>query len=143
MIYPQSIVYALEAIGYLATLDPDEVAKTKDIANRLHIPEHFLGKVLTKLVKRKFVKSIKGPSGGFKLNSNTRSISVYRILASLDGLSALEDNCVMGLKECSSEHPCVLHDLWKEFKEKAIGKTQSVTIAGLSDILMAKHVLKS
>lgn len=138
MIYPQSIVYALEALGYLASLEPNETEKVKHMAKSLKMPEHFLGKVLTELVKKKFITSTKGPSGGFKLSPNTKNITIFRLLASLDGLTVLEDNCIMGLKECSNKTPCSLHDILKKFREEAIQKMEEVTLADFSNLVMVK-----
>lgn len=142
MIYPQSIVYALEALGLLAALEPDRSIKVKEIAKSLDIPEHYLGKVLTLLVRKKFVSSNKGPTGGFQLSPKTRNMTVYRLLASLDGLIALEDNCVMGLKKCSNETPCLLHESWLAFKQDATVKFQTLTLEDLSKIIMMKYNLQ-
>jgi len=138
LIYSQSTVYAVEALGYIASLPQGEAVKAKDIATLLDIPEHFLGKVLSQLVKKKFINSTKGPTGGFTLLVNPDSITLYRILASLDALSNLEDECVMGLKECSNVHPCAFHTHWVQFREEAIVRAQKLTLAELSEIVMAK-----
>jgi Rrf2 family protein len=138
LIYSQSTVYAVEALGYMTSLPAGKAVKAKDIAARLNIPEHFLGKVLSQLVKKKFISSTKGPTGGFSLLVNPSSITLYRILASLDALANLEDECVMGLKECSNEHPCAFHDRWTVFREEAIARAQRLTLTELSEIVMAK-----
>ncbi len=122
----------------MASLPSGEAVKAKNIAARLSIPEHFLGKVLSQLVKKKFIASTKGPTGGFTLLVNPSSITLYRILASLDALSNLEDECVMGLKECSNIHPCAFHDRWITFREEAITRAQKLTLTELSEIVMAK-----
>ena len=138
MIYSQSTVYAVEALGYIASLPQGEAVKAKDIDALVNIPEHFLGKVLSQLVKKKFISSTKGPTGGFTLLVNPNSITLYRILASLDALSNLEDECVMGLKECSNVHPCAFHENWIKFREEAIIRAQKLTLTELSEIVMAK-----
>ncbi len=142
MIYPQSVVYAIEALGYLVSLPQDTSAKAKEISTALNIPEHFLGKVLTELVKKKFVASTKGPSGGFRLNVDPTKVTLYRVLAALDGLSRLEDDCVMGLDTCTSDAPCALHDQWQTFKETAVYKAQQLPLSELSKIVMAKTILQ-
>jgi Rrf2 family protein len=93
---------------------------------------------MTELVKKQFVVSSKGPSGGFKLAVTPESISLYRILAVLGGLSNLEDSCVMGLSQCTKEMPCALHDLWTDFREKTISKTQKLTLQEFSQTFTNK-----
>lgn len=138
MIYPQSVVYAIEALGYLVSLPKDKSAKAKEISTILSIPEHFLGKVLTELVKKKLVASTKGPMGGFRLNVDPTKVTLYRVLAVLNGLSRLEDECVMGHEHCSDDLPCALHDPWQTFKEAAVHKAQQLPLSELSQIVLAR-----
>lgn len=138
MIYSQSTVYALEALGYIASLPPRTIVNVRDIATKLKIPEHFLGKVLSQLVKKKFISSTKGPTGGFTLNADPEKVTIYRILASLDSLEGIEDDCVMGLQSCTPERPCPLHDNWVKFRDEAVPRIQKLTLAQLSENVMAK-----
>ena len=128
MIYHRQIAYSLKALGYLASRSNNKYVKVKELADALSIPRHFLGKVLTDLVKRELVTSTKGPSGGFRLAVNAESISLYRILGILGGLTKLESSCIMGMGECTAHDPCALHKLWSEFREKAVSETQKLTL---------------
>ena len=138
MIYHRQIVYSLEALGYLASRTDNKQVNVKELAEELHIPRHFLGKVLTELVKRELVTSTKGPSGGFRLAVSAESISLYRILAVLGGLTKLESTCIMGMGDCTAHDPCVLHELWLEFREKAVSKTQKLTLEEFSQTFTNK-----
>ncbi len=139
MIYPRQVVYSLEALGYLASLESNRTIKVKDLALNLNIPRHYLGKVLTELEKKRLVTSTKGPSGGFTLAVNPASITLYRILAALNGLEKLEDACVMGLGRCHSDRPCALHDIWAQFKNSTIVRTQKLTLEEFSSRLFKKE----
>jgi Rrf2 family iron-sulfur cluster assembly transcriptional regulator len=138
MIYPRQTIYSLEALGYMATQPVGKSIKVRELAEKLNIPRHFLGKVLTELVKKRFVSSTKGPSGGFVLAVNPADVTVYRILSELEALTKIESNCVMGLTECDREHPCVLHAQWKVFKENAVDRTQELTLYDFSKSLSEK-----
>lgn len=138
MIYSQSTVYSIEALGFLASLPAGKSVKVKELASALSIPEHFLGKILSLLVKKKFIKSSKGPTGGFTLAVDPENMTLYRILATLDSLTNLEDECVMGLNECSEKNPCALHEIWIKFKTDAILTAQKLTLKELSQIVIAK-----
>ncbi len=138
MIYHKQIVYSLEALGYLASRPNNKHVNVKELAEELHIPRHFLGKVLTELVKRELVTSTKGPSGGFRLAVNAESTSLYRILAVLGGLTKLESTCIMGTGACKANDPCALHELWLEFREKAVSKTQKLTLEEFSQTFTNK-----
>lgn len=138
MIYPRQVVYSLEALSFLASLQTKRAVKVKDLAENLAIPRHYLGKVLTELEKKRLVTSSRGPSGGFTLAVNPDSVTLYRILAALNGLEKLEDSCVMGMGRCNGERPCVLHDLWTQFKDDTILRTQEMTLEEFSLRLFKK-----
>lgn len=139
MIYPRQVVYSLEALSYLASLETKRTVKVKDLAKNLDIPRHYLGKVLTELEKKRLVTSSKGPSGGFTLAVTPNSVTLYKILAALNGLEKLEDSCVMGIGRCHTDNPCVLHDLWSQFKDDTIRRTQDMTLGEFSDRLYHKR----
>ena len=138
MIYPRQTVYSLEALGYMATQPLGKSIKVKELAGKLDIPRHFLGKILTELVKKHFLSSTKGPAGGFVLAVNPENITIYRVLAELGALSKLEDSCIMGLSECNCQAPCAFHNIWAEFKESAVLKTQKLTLEKFSKTFVRK-----
>jgi Rrf2 family protein len=138
LIYPQSTSYAIEALAFIAGLDPGTPVKTRQLSDILKIPEQYLGKVMTQLVKKKYISSAKGPTGGFVLTVDPGKITLYRVMASLDSLTPLEEDCVMGLGKCSAETPCAFHDRWTKFKEQVILEAQQFTLFDLSKILLNK-----
>lgn len=138
MIYPRQVVYSLEALSYLASLEIRRTVKVKDLAKNLDIPRHYLAKVLTELEKKRLVTSTKGPCGGFTLAVNPANITLYRILAALNGLEELEDSCVMCLDSCNSDRPCVLHNVWTQFKDDTILRIQKLTLEEFSSCLFKK-----
>ena len=138
MLYPQSTAYAIEALGLLAALPPGKSIKVRELAQQLDIPEQYLAKVLSQLVRKKFVNSTKGPTGGFSLAVEPANVTLYRIMAALDSLSKLEDECCMGLRVCSPVTPCAFHDHWLKFKEQVIAKAQQLTLADLSRLVVGK-----
>jgi len=138
LIYPQATSYAIEALAFLAGLDSGTPVKTRQLSEILKIPEQYLGKVMTQLVKKKYISSSKGPTGGFELIINPEKITLYRVMASLDSLTPLEEDCVMGLGKCSSETPCAFHDRWTKFKEQVVSEAQLLTLRDLSKILLNK-----
>lgn len=93
---------------------------------------------MTQLVKKKYISSSKGPTGGFELTINPEKITLYRVMASLDSLTPLEEDCVMGLGRCSAETPCAFHDRWTKFKEQVVSEAQQLTLKDLSKILLNK-----
>ena len=133
MIYPQSVTYALEALCRLARTAPGTYLKAREISSELSIPEHFLGKVLTQLVRRGLLVSQKGPTGGVALSKPALEITVQDVLQALDVGEALEDRCVLGMNNCFDRTACPFHDRWAEFKAGVVDTARNTTLARLSE----------
>ncbi len=125
----KSCVYALRAITYVGH-NGSETHKIgiKEIGEELDLPVHFLSKILQLLVKHNIIQSTKGPNGGFYLNEYSSKTTLITIIQVIDGLSFFQ-KCGLGMKECSDQHPCPLHDdfivfregMYKMFSTKTIG----------------------
>jgi Rrf2 family transcriptional regulator, iron-sulfur cluster assembly transcription factor len=129
MIFSKSFGYALRGILYVAMMsDENRKISIDEMANRLSVPRHFLGKIMNKVVKRGILSSTKGPNGGFSLNETSLNTSLLTLVELTDGLEQF-DACVLRLRKCSEDHPCPLHfqtvayknNLLQVFSESTIG----------------------
>lgn len=77
--------YGLKAIADLATLAPGETAFVTEIATRNNIPKKFLDTILLELRNGGFLRSKKGPSGGYALSKPASEIFIGQIVRTLDG----------------------------------------------------------
>ncbi len=128
MLFSRSTEYAIRTLVYLAmNASADNRLGIKKMAQDLGFPEHFLGKVLQNLARKRIVTSSKGPHGGFYLEETAKDISILSIIEAIDGLGYF-DQCGLGLCECDEEKPCPIHknyqiykgDLYKLLAEKSI-----------------------
>jgi Rrf2 family transcriptional regulator, iron-sulfur cluster assembly transcription factor len=118
MIFSKSFGYAVRGVLYIALMqDEKRYVQVEEIAEKLAVPRHFMGKILKNLVKEGVVSSIKGPSGGFTINEQTLQFTLYRIFAITDGLDTFH-NCVLRVKECNSSSPCPMHGHMEDIKAK-------------------------
>lgn len=129
MIFSKSFGYALRGILYVSMMsDENRKIRIDEMANRLSVPRHFLGKIMNKVVKKGILNSTKGPNGGFCLNATTLDTSLITLVELTDGLEQF-DSCVIRQKKCNEEHPCPLHyqtvayrnNLFKTFSDTNIG----------------------
>ncbi|NLH81726.1 MAG: Rrf2 family transcriptional regulator [Phyllobacteriaceae bacterium] len=77
--------YGLKAMVYLARLDSGLTAQSAEIAAAEHISKKFLDAILLDLRNAGFVRSKKGPGGGYGLGRDASEITVGAIVRSLDG----------------------------------------------------------
>ena len=114
--------YGLRAVLYIALNQTDGKSIKKwidaeEIARDLKIPQHFLAKVIQKLVKAGIIYSKRGKSGGFRLRKSPEKLKLLDIVFALDGGKLLKD-CVLGLPNCSDKSPCPVHNYWRNIREE-------------------------
>lgn len=142
--FSKSCEYAIKAMIFVAQKSKDEVrVGVKDIANGIDAPEHFIAKILQDLGKKKLLNSVKGPNGGFYMDSKNLKSSISDIVKAIDGDSIYKD-CVIGLKECSEKNPCPVHFIYKDIKKNLIDMLEQNTIADFNEKLdSGKFFLKN
>lgn len=90
----------------------------RDIAEKIDSPEAFTAKILQILSKNNIIHSIKGVGGGFEIpKENMSQIKLSKIVTALDG-NRVFTGCGLGLKQCSEDHPCPVHDKFKSIRNE-------------------------
>ena len=88
------------------------------IAEKIDSPEAFTAKILQILSKNNIIRSIKGVGGGFEIpKENMSQIKLSQIVTALDG-NRVFTGCGLGLKQCSEDHPCPVHDKFKSIRNE-------------------------
>lgn len=129
--FSKSCEYGLQAILYIALhASGERRVGLQEIAENQEIPSHFLSKILQILVKQKLLSSTKGPNGGFILNRKPEDITLLEVIAAIDGLDIF-DRCGIGLKTCSDEVPCPIHNKFKFLRENIRQTLSNETLADL------------
>ena len=128
MMFSKSCEYAIKAAIHICieTKDGSRVG-IKQIAAEIDSPEAFTAKILQTLVRQGIILSSKGPGGGFYVDSDAEAIPVIKIIEAMDGKHAFE-RCGLGLKECSENHPCPIHNEFKSYSQR------------LKNLLMTKSI---
>jgi Rrf2 family transcriptional regulator, iron-sulfur cluster assembly transcription factor len=140
MIYSRSSEYAIRALVHMAELAPEEYAMVKNISAEANIPLHFLAKILQDLARDGFLKSSKGPRGGFRLQLPAEEISMLRIVEAVDGAGRY-DRCIGGSPECNDRAACGMHESWKVLRSRIIDYLGGTSIADLANALGEKRRL--
>ena len=145
MFLSKSFGYALRGILYVAVMQ-DEKRKVQidEIATKLSVPKHFLGKIMQQVVKAGLLKSTKGPYGGFCLVDETLATPVIKIVEITDGMEQFS-MCALKLKNCNGLNPCPLHYEMEELKRNFLNVFTKNTIGDLlkdskSDLLKSLAV---
>jgi Rrf2 family protein len=108
---------AIKAVIFLATkIESGDKAAVREIAEHIGASEHTVGKLLQTLVKQGVINSLKGPSGGFYLSGKQKDQPIINIVRAIDGQQIFKE-CGLGLSQCSSSHPCPIHDDYKQARD--------------------------
>ena len=138
MIYSRSAEYAIRAFVYLAQVPAGKYAMVKQIAEDSDIPSHFLAKILQQLARQGFLRSSKGPTGGFSLRYAPNDITLLQIVESIDGLADYQ-RCIGGMMECNDQMRCGMHDSWKALRSRIIEYLEGTTVEDLANALDQKR----
>jgi Rrf2 family protein len=102
--------YGLKALIHLADLPPGNTAIVADIAAANNIPKKFLDAILLELRNAGFVRSKKGPSGGYSLARSATEIIVGDAIRALDGalapIACASRNFWRPCEDCTDENAC-------------------------------------
>ncbi len=131
MFLSKSFGYALRGILYVSLVQ-DEKRKVQidEIADKLSVPKHFLGKIMQQVVKAGLLQSTKGPYGGFFITPDTLSSPLMKLVEVTDGMDLFK-LCVLKLKFCDSINPCPLHQDMEEMRDKLMKVFTNTTIGDL------------
>ncbi len=77
--------YAIKLMLDLATNDNGEPIRLKDVARRQEISEKYLEQIISVLNKAGYVKSVRGPQGGYLLQRRPEEYTVGMILRLTEG----------------------------------------------------------
>jgi Rrf2 family protein len=115
----------------LALADQDQYVTIKNIAERQEISVKYMEQIITTLNRAGFVKSIRGPQGGYKLARPPEEYTVGMILRSIEGslvpVACMEDEP----NECPRRDSCATLELWKRLYEAISSVIDNVTLADL------------
>lgn len=123
--------YALRLMLDLALNNTGEPIRIKDIAARQEISDKYLEQIISTLNKAGFVRSIRGPQGGYRLTKDPEQYTVGMILRLTEGSLApvvcLEDETNI----CERQETCATLKLWEMLNTAISDVVDHVTLADL------------
>jgi Rrf2 family protein len=122
--------YALRMMLDIA-MNNDEYSPIKTIAERQGISNKYLEQIITVLSRAGFVKSVRGPQGGYKLARPAKEYTVGMILRAIEGslvpVACMEDEP----NQCPRCDICATLDVWKQIDEAVGNIVDNITLEDL------------
>lgn len=109
----------------------NEPVQIKEIAARQDISNKYLEQIISILNKAGYVRSIRGPQGGYLLARKPEEYTVGMILRLTEGSMAPVSCLEFEENNCNRKDGCVTLLLWQKLDEAIRGVIDSVTLADL------------
>ena len=132
MILSQTSEYAIRAASYIAVHQESGPVRAKDMSSDISIPQHYLSKVLRKLVESEILAATKGHNGGFVLSKPSKKIKLLDVLEAVE-VAVPAKHCIFGWRMCNSKDPCILHHRWSSVNDAFQKWARTTTLADIQD----------
>ncbi|MDR1404702.1 MAG: RrF2 family transcriptional regulator [Candidatus Methanoplasma sp.] len=123
--------YALRCMLDISLNGSEDNVKLKDIAERQEISIKYLEQIMSALNKAGFVRSERGPSGGYRLSRPPEEYTVGMIIKLVEGdtspVSCLADD------GCKRSDTCISMILWKKLDDAVNSVLDGTTLADMMD----------
>ena len=123
--------YALRLMLDIALNDAKTPVRIKDIAERQQISDKYLEQRVSSLNKAGFVKSLRGPQGGYRLTKKPEEYTVGMILRLIEGslapVACLDDD----INNCTRADRCPTLILWEKLYDAISEVVDNITLADL------------
>jgi Rrf2 family protein len=126
--------YALKVILHLSRRYPNEPVRIEELSKRQDIPKKFLEQILILLKNGGFVRSKRGPKGGYYLAKNPANISLGEVVRYVSGTVypiACIDPAVN--QHCDFKSRCVFVPIWQKVGDQISGIIDNISFADLAE----------
>ena len=131
----QATDYAFRVVLHLAGLPLGTIVNGQTLAEKEHIPQRFLLKIMRSLARAGLVKSHRGADGGFALNKPPGAITLLSVIEAVEGPVAIQ-RCLAERSACTKfcVNQCSVH--------AALGEVQELFTASLAKVDFATLVTR-
>ena len=110
----EAATIAIHSMGVIAR--SEQLLNAQKIADITGFSKNHTAKVLQQLVKNHFLRSSRGPKGGFLLNRDPEEVSLMEIYQLIEG-NIEENNCKMHCDNCPFRS-CIFGGLSEKFSRE-------------------------
>jgi Rrf2 family protein len=105
--------------------------KIKDVAKRQEISVKYLEQIISILNKAGYVKSERGPQGGYRLSKPPEEFTAGMIIRLMEGSTAPVACLQSDVNECKRSNNCISLILWKKLNEAVDGVLDGTTLSDM------------
>ena len=127
----KKMLFAIEAVLYIAYHAGSEPVQSRKITRRQEIPRRYLEQALQQLVRHGVLMGVRGPRGGYRLARERRRISIGDIVRVVRYMEASDDpihdagGSELGVK--------VVRPMWMKVQTNIMDELDNISIDDLCD----------
>lgn len=130
--------YGLKAMVHLARLAPGTTVQSAEIAAAENISKKFLDAILLDLRNAGFVRSKKGPGGGYTLARDASEIVVGGVVRALDGplapIACASRTAYQPCDDCGDLSACAVRLTMLEVRDAMAGVLDRMSLAEMAKL---------
>ncbi len=130
--------YALRLMMELAMGEKGRAISVKEISSRQSISVKYLEQIIATLAKAGYVRSARGPQGGYSLKRDPKEYTVGEILRLTEGSLAPVSCVEEDGDSCEREKYCATVELWRRVNQAVNEVVDNTTLADLVSIQKEK-----
>ena len=134
--------YGLKAMVHLAGVPDGKSIQAAEIAEAQGIPKAFLDTILLELRKAGFIRSKKGPGGGFTLARPPEQIRMGYVIRTLDGpiapLPCARRKTARPCDDCHDVNHCAVRILMQDVRDAMAEVLDQTTLQEMRDSALAQ-----
>lgn len=123
--------YALRMMIDIAMNAQEKPVRVKDISERQNISMKYMEQIISSLNKAGYVKSIRGPQGGYQLTKNPSEYTAGMILRLTEGSLAPVACLEYEENDCARQDTCATLELWKQLDQAIKSVVDRITLEEL------------
>ncbi|RUR12418.1 SUF system Fe-S cluster assembly regulator [Legionella sp. km772] len=122
--------YGTVVMVYLAK-HPQELCNARDIALQTHLSVPTVSKILKRLTGAGLLTSVRGVTGGYRLQRPAAEISVSQIIYALEEHRGITE-CSLEANDCSLQGVCAIQGNWRLISRAIETALDSVSLEALA-----------
>ena len=83
--FSKKVEYAIISLLHMSRKDSENLTSARELSDRYQIPQELLGKILQRLTREGYIRSVQGVKGGYQLNFSREEISINNLVHAIDG----------------------------------------------------------
>lgn len=115
------------ALRALRVLDGHGRVSGADLAERIDTTASYLPQVMGPLVSRGWVRSERGPNGGYLLTDEAAAATIRALVESMEG-ELPTGQCILADRPCPGDDRCALHESWQQAQSTLLEELDRIKV---------------